>query len=475
MPTIEITKRLLKRLTLLNLVTPKGLAITPLLSGPHGIGKSQIVVKTAKDLGGIALIVEGGSLKEGEITGLPFAFENPDQSKEVRFIPYYHVANIKKLQKQYYEKLTRDGFLAKTITLNEQGIVIHRSGNQFVLPFATEAERTLRGEDNIYQWGENLPYEVKLDLITSKEIQPITLFIDELNRTDPQVMRELMNIILNRNINGFNLPWWVNIVAAINPSTQDSKYAVNEFDEAQTDRFLKIALDANIEEWVDYALKQGLDNDVVMAIASMEDIFVARAKASEDIDNMSPSPRSWEMVNYLVQYNPIFNETTFFSTQEKKAVNEDTEFLVRGKVGGAAGRLFLQNLQADKTQKILPQELLDGKNSKLQSDLVLKFKNMRKIRQKIIADSVARYLGDHIESLERNAPKDTIKQLENQLVDFISILDPTTTLSFIRKTIWVNLKQNNRKTVFDRFSHLFAKDVISQISQFQNNLEKMDS
>jgi len=474
MATIEMTKRLLKRLSLLNLVTPEGLAITPLLSGPHGIGKSQIVIKTAKELGGTALIVEGGSLKEGEITGLPFAFENPDQSKEVRFIPYYHVANIKKLQKQYFEKLKKVGFLSKTITLNEQGIFINRAGNQFVLPLANEAERTLRGEDNLYQWGENLPYEVKLELITSKEIQPITLFIDELNRTDPQVMRELMNIILNRNINGFNLPWWVNIVAAINPSTQDSKYAVNEFDEAQTDRFLKIALDANLEEWVDYALKQSLDHDVVMAIASMEDIFVARAKGSEDIDNMSPSPRSWEMVNYIVQYNPIFNETNFFSPQEKKAVTDDTAFLVRGKVGGAAGRLFLQNLQADKTEKILPQELLDGNHSKLKSDLVLKFKNMRKIRQKIISDNVVRFLGDHIEALERNASKDTIKLLESQLVDFISLLDPTTTLSFVRKMIWVNLKQNHKKTVFDRFSHLFAKEVISQISQFQHQLEKMN-
>jgi len=474
MPTIEITKRLLKRLTLLNLVTPKGLAITPLLSGPHGIGKSQIIMKTAKELGGTALIVEGGSLKEGEITGLPFAFENPDQSKEVRFIPYYHVANIKKLQKKYYDQLKKTGFLSKTISLSDQGILVDRPGKKVLLPFATDAEKTLKGEDNLYQWGEDLPYEVKLDLIMSKEIQPITLFIDELNRTDPQVMRELMNIILNRNINGFELPWWVNIVAAVNPSTHGSVYAVNEFDEAQTDRFLKISLDANIEEWVDYALKHGLDNDVVMAIASMEDIFVVRSKASEDVDNMSPSPRSWEMVNYLVQYNPIFNETAFFSHSEKKFLHDDTEFLIRGKVGGAAGRLFLQNLQADKTQKILPQELLDAKSSKLKPELVLKFKNMRKIRQKIIADNVARYLGDHIESIERNTQKETIKFLENQLVDFISILDPTTTLSFVRKTIWVNLKLNSKRTVFDRFSHLFAKDVIAQISQFQDNLEKMD-
>jgi hypothetical protein len=100
---------------------------------------------------------------------------------------------------------------------------------------------------------------------------------------------------------------------------------------------------------------------------------------------------------------------------------------------------------------------------------------MKKIRQKIISDNVARYLGDHIESLERSASKDIISNLENQLIDFISILDPTTTLLFVRKTIMVNLQQNKKRTVFDRFSNLFAKDVIAQINQFHSNLEKMDS
>ena len=473
MPTIEITKRLLKRLTLLNLVTPKGLAITPILSGPHGIGKSQIIIKTAKELGGMALVVEGGSLKEGEITGLPFALENDDKTKEVRFIPYFHVANIKKLQTKYYETLKKTGFLSKTLTLTDQGMLSDRPGNRILLPLITDDEKVLNGEDNINEWGNDLPYEIKLELIAKKEILPITLFIDELNRTDPQVMRELMNIILNRNINGYNLPWWVNIVAAINPATQNSKYAVNEFDEAQNDRFLKLTIDANIEEWVEYALKKGLDNDVVFAIASVEDNFMDRSKILE-VDSMSPSPRSWEMVNFIVKYNPIFNETSFFSSQEKLLLASDTDFLVRGKVGGNAARTFFDSLR-DENEKILPQEILDGKKSKVNSDIVLKFKNMKKIRQKIISDNVARYLGDHIESLERSASKDIISNLENQLIDFISILDPTTTLLFVRKTIMVNLQQNKKRTVFDRFSNLFAKDVIAQINQFHSNLEKMDS
>jgi len=67
MSSIKETERLLKRALLTNITTPSSSAITPILSGPHGLGKSAICRQVAEDLGGLALTVEGGSLKEGEI------------------------------------------------------------------------------------------------------------------------------------------------------------------------------------------------------------------------------------------------------------------------------------------------------------------------------------------------------------------------------------------------------------------------
>ena len=74
MISIGEARRLVKRALLANIVSDKpNLAITPLISGKHGIGKSAMVKSIAEDLGGVCITVEGGTLKEGEITGLPYA------------------------------------------------------------------------------------------------------------------------------------------------------------------------------------------------------------------------------------------------------------------------------------------------------------------------------------------------------------------------------------------------------------------
>lgn len=45
----------------------------------------------------------------------------------------------------------------------------------------------------------------------------VLLFIDEINRAEHAVQQELMNLILNREINGFSLSDQVRIIAAMNP------------------------------------------------------------------------------------------------------------------------------------------------------------------------------------------------------------------------------------------------------------------
>ena len=71
MATIRDAIRICKRIMLTNLLTNDySIAVTPLLSGKHGIGKSQVAKSIAKDLNGTVMVIEGGTLKEGEITGM---------------------------------------------------------------------------------------------------------------------------------------------------------------------------------------------------------------------------------------------------------------------------------------------------------------------------------------------------------------------------------------------------------------------
>ena len=201
------------------------------------------------------------------------------------------------MKKAYYTKARTTGFLGGKLRINEKGETViteasKKSKNdseevsvetskmvEKVLESAhDEIDSIAMGELNSYKFGEDLPYEYKLQLIESGEIKPIIFFIDELNRTEQQTMKELMNILLNRNVNGYDIPWWVSIVSAVNPSSQNSTYSTNEIDDAQRDRFLKIKVDARLDDWIDYALDKRLNQDIVEGIAVAEAIFMHKEK-----------------------------------------------------------------------------------------------------------------------------------------------------------------------------------------------------
>ena len=60
MATINEAIRICKRIMLTNLLTNDySLALTPLLSGKHGIGKSQVAKNIAKDIHGTVMTIEG--------------------------------------------------------------------------------------------------------------------------------------------------------------------------------------------------------------------------------------------------------------------------------------------------------------------------------------------------------------------------------------------------------------------------------
>ena len=219
MISINEAKRLVKRALLANLATDKrDLAITPLVSGRHGIGKSQMVKSIAQDLGGVCITIEGGTLKEGEITGLPYQYKDENGQIRFRFLPYYAVERIQAEEKRLFELSGR-----------------------------TVAQEMLSGDENRYAMNDLTPQE-KISALLSGKVRPVILFIDEINRTENSVYKELMNILLTRSVNGYEFPWWVFFVGAMNPSTQNSVYATNEMDPAQLDRFIKIKVGDNTKE-----------------------------------------------------------------------------------------------------------------------------------------------------------------------------------------------------------------------------------
>ena len=483
MANIKDTERLVKRIVLANIAAKKGLAITPLLSGPHGIGKSMILNSVAKTIGGNCIVVEGGSLNEGEITGLPVCGKAEDGSATVLFTPYPAVSQIQRAEKAYYEKARTTGFLDGRVKIDDAGnTVVTKNGSNVVIPAKSEIEKVMAGPQNVYKFGEELDVDTKLELISSGEIKPIVLFIDELNRTEQQTMKELMNIILNRSVNGYDFPWYVSVVSAINPCSQNSSYATNEMDDAQRDRFLKIKVNADFPSWVEYALDANINQDIIEGIAITEDIFQTKDKSHEDTDEMTPSPRSWEMVSHMYTYLPKFNNTKYFDTDERKELESDMRTLIAGKIGMTQARTLLENIR-NKDDSIIPVDIINGKAPKVDKEVAEKFSRQKKIRQKITVENVIRYLCDNICAFEKKGKStdEKVKAEYNNFIlqtkDFIAMLDSATRLAFAKKVADLDkCRATDNKPLFMKIAaKCFAKDMIAALQEFKTALDSLNA
>lgn len=136
--------------------------------------------------------------------------------------------------------------------------------------------------------------------LKENESRVVILFIDELNRCDHAVAQELMNLILNREINGYILGDRVKVIAAMNPSNKNdgfynSKYDVVDMDSAQEDRFVWVRLDSDIKEWIKWGMsKNGNINEHIIEFLSMFPEYLHTPSIEETI---KATPRSWERIS----------------------------------------------------------------------------------------------------------------------------------------------------------------------------------
>ena len=300
MISVNEAKRLIKRTLLANIVSDKpNLALTPLVSGKHGIGKSAMIKSIADDLGGVCITIEGGTLKEGEITGLPYQYKDDKGNIKFRFLPYYAVERIQ----------------------NEEQRLFEAAGNRVPENIA------LVGDENRFALNNLSPTE-RVEAIKSGRVRPVIIFIDEINRTENSVYKELMNILLTRSVNGYQFPWWVLFVGAMNPSTQNSVYATNEMDPAQLDRFIKIKVGDNSSEWLKFGKESGISPQILSFIKDNPKCLSSSAKELDDEEKPTPSPRGWDMVDTLLKSEPLLRD--FFTEKENdpKIVEKDMKNLV---------------------------------------------------------------------------------------------------------------------------------------------------
>lgn len=428
MTTINEAKRLIKRVLLANIACgKKDLAITPLVSGRHGIGKSQMIKSIAADLGGVCITIEGGTLKEGEITGLPYQFVGDDGKVGFRFLPYYAVDRIQKEEERLYEA----------------------AGGGAI------AGSALDGDENRYAMNDLTPQE-KIDAILSGRVRPVLVFIDEINRTENTVYKELMNILLTRSVNGYVFPWWVLFIGAMNPSTQNSMYATNEMDPAQLDRFLKIKVDSSATEWLRYGKGAGISPDVLQFIKSHPKCLTSDDKGLDDEEKPTPSPRGWEMVDVIMSSEPAVRQ--FFSEKENdpKIVERDMKVLVSAKLGASVATMYFAS-RVEQARAFMPEELF-ADDEEL-SEHAFQLETMSAAKKLQTCDLMLNYLKENLEFMMLDARKfETIKK---QLAVMVRCLDSSTRLLFAQNIAATTTDDGN--PLIDLLFDVFESDLISML------------
>lgn len=402
MISVNNAARLIKRAILANIATDKeNVAITPLISGKHGIGKSAIVKTVAKDLGGTCVTIEGGTLKEGEITGLPYQYENTQGEAQFKFLPYYAVERIQEQEKLLFEQA------GKTIEEND----------------------VLSGTENRYAQNDLAPQE-KIDLLLSGKVKPVIIFVDEINRTENTVYKELMNILLTKTVNGYQFPWWVFFVGAMNPSTQNSVYATNEMDPAQLDRFLKLKVTSNTSEWIRYGKKAGISPAILQFIKENPKCLSESAAELDDEEKPTPSPRGWDMVDTILSSEPLLQP--FFTAKEnsENVVAKDMKELVSAKLGGTVATMYFASL-VENVNAFTAEEVF-ADDEKL-STVAPAMKKMPVAKRVQTCDAVLGFLEENLDFLILDTKG--FSKMKQQLSTLISVLDASTKLLFAQKIV----------------------------------------
>jgi len=420
MISINEAKRLVKRIILSNIATnKKDLFLTPLISGKHGIGKSQMIKSIANEINGTCITIEGGTLKEGEITGLPYQYVDNDGKTKFKFLPYYAVERIQEEEKRLFHLLK------------------------------PKQEKLILQNDEAKYAMNNLTVEEKIKYLLDGTVHPVLIFIDEINRTESTVYKELMNILLTKSVNGYEFPWWVFFVGAMNPSTQNSIYATNEMDPAQLDRFVKIKVYDNTNEWLHYAMDTQMNKDIIQFIKDNPKCLSENTKELLDEEKPTPSPRGWDMVNTIISSVEILKP--FFKEEENKEeiVKKDLKTIFNSKLGVVTGEMFTRYLN-NKVNPIDAEDILDLKIPF--SQIAKEYQGLNEGKRVQTIDNFIDYLKHNIEILVIKNNYDDIKK---RISDFMNQLDSSLKLNFVQQILSGKTEMGN-----DLISYLYT--IITQ-------------
>ena len=120
------------------------------------------------------------------------------------------------------------------------------------------------------------------------------LFVDEFNMASPSMMGIAQQLILDRQVGDYTVPDGWFIVAAGN-RTED-RAAVSQMPAPVANRFIHFNVESDISSWKEYAIKAGVNEQIVSFINFRPQLLFNFNKNA----TAWPSPRSWDFASTLL-------------------------------------------------------------------------------------------------------------------------------------------------------------------------------
>ena len=312
----------------------------PLVVGESGIGKTALAREIARKNSWSFVVIDGNLLKEGEIGGLPTV---------------------------------------------ESYVAVDSIGNK------------VEKKTTIYAVHTKLR-EIDEEIAKGKSV---LLFIDEINRCEHTVQQELMNLILNREINGYKLHKDVKILAAMNPSSKygsDFNYQVVDMDAAQENRFVWLNMESDHTAWLKWAMDIGIEQKVIEFISTFPEYL---HKVNED--DIRATPRSYERLSKTFK---------IYKDKIDEIPREVFVNVIKGNVGKLIAEEFISFVEANQKPLISFEDIFSG--DVLSEEVIEKIKGESHTRLYLTAMNTLKALENNIQGYN-----DEKSYYINRFIEFI--------------------------------------------------------
>ena len=223
--------------------------------------------------------------------------------------------------------------------------------------------------------------------------QPIVLFLDELNRARPEILQTVMDLTLNRKLAGKALPEGSHVISAVN---EGEEYQLTDLDPALVSRFNIYEFKPTVEEWLNWAAGQKLDERVVNFIQDNPTWLDGdpNSKEYKGLDK-SADRRAWKHVSDILL--------------KVDTIKDIHKRIIAGIVGVGAAAAFIQSVQQHK--------VITGKDLLLKYDKTIKTVEKYQLHEyAILNEAIFRYLENaKLNEREKKEAADSLGQYINFL------------------------------------------------------------